>query len=288
MKISREDLARQALGKALEIRRKLRIPPNYPVDVYEVCDKLNITVQFVDMPSIEGMYLSERNEERILISAYRPLPRKAFTCGHELGHHLFDHGSTLDELGETAENSQFEPQEFLVDCFSGYLLMPKLAVQNAFNQREWSPASATPLQFFTVACSFGVGYDTLIKHMAYSLKMITVAKAKELRKLSPKVIREQLLGDLSTGPLMIIDEKCLLKAINVEVGYQLLLPKTIQVEDSAVNLQTQLKEGNLFSANSQNIARLYSSENDWAAFIKVTNPEYTGFSKFRNLEECHE
>jgi Zn-dependent peptidase ImmA (M78 family) len=285
MEFSRENLARQALNKALEIRRKLNIQANYPLDIYDVCEQLNVTVQFIDFPSGEGMYWREGSGERILISAQRPLPRKVYTCGHELGHHLFAHGSRIDELEESARKNHFNPQEFLVDCFSGFLLMPKLAVQSAFSSRSWTPETATPLQIFTIACSFGVGYNTLIDHMSCSLRILTEVKAKELKKSTPKIVRQELLGESLANTLMIVGTQWLLKTIDVEVGYQLLLPKTVQLEGNVVSFQTDLEEGRLFCANRQGIVRVHCSKSDWSAFIRVARSEYKGFSQYRHIEE---
>src|SRR5438874_13211824 len=106
---------------------------------------------------MEGTYLKS-DPPRILISALRPLFRRVFNCAHELGHHVFGHGSTIDELQEDGqEKPAFEPNEFLVNAFAGFLLMPPLAVRRAFTLRGWRPETATPEQCFIVACSLGVG-----------------------------------------------------------------------------------------------------------------------------------
>ncbi len=281
---AQNDLAKQALSKALEVRRKLNLDLKSPVCIYDVCKELGLTVQFVALSGIAGMYLNEEKEKRILVSSLRPLPRKNYTCGHELGHNLFGHGSKIDEMEETARRNQRDPQEFLVDCFAGFLLMPKVGVLNAFTLRGWTPATATPQQIFTVSCSFGVGYDTLIDHMTYTLQLITEIKARELKKSSPKTVRQELLGE-SSNPLMIADQQWLLKTIDVEVGYQLLLPKTAQIEGDIISFKADLQEGCLFRTARQGVARAYCPDSDWAAFIRVSRFEYTGFSEFRHTEE---
>jgi len=281
---AQKDIPKQALSKALEVRRKLNLDLKSPVCIYDVCKELGLTVQFVPFSGIEGMYLNEDRGKRILVSSLRPLPRKNYTCGHELGHDLFGHGSKVDELEETTRRNQRDPQEFLVDCFAGFLLMPKIAVLNAFTLRGWIPATTTPQQVFTVACSFGVGYNTLIEHMTYTLQLITEAKAKELKKSNPKTVRQELLGE-SSSPLMIADEQWLLKTIDVEVGYQLLLPKTVQIEGDIISFQGNIQQNCLFRADRQGVARAYCPDSDWAAFIRVSRVEYTGFSEFRHTEE---
>src|SRR3546814_6969436 len=49
-----------------------------------------------------GMY-QRAPPPRIHLSARRPLPRRAYNCAHELGHHVFAHGSSIDELREDAK-----------------------------------------------------------------------------------------------------------------------------------------------------------------------------------------
>lgn len=273
-----KELAQQALSKAMEVRRKLNFDLKFPLCIYDVCDQLGLVVQFVRLYGIEGMYLNEAGERRVLISALRPLPRKNYTCGHELGHDLFGHGSKVDELEEMAQKKQRDPEEFLVDCFAGFLLMPKIAVLYAFTLRNWTPATATPRQIFIVACSFGVGYSTLIDHMTYALRLITEVKAKELKKASPKTVRQDLLGEPSSSPLLIADEHWLLKTVDVEVGYQLLLPKTVQIEGDIISFQASLEVGSLFKADRPGIARAYCPDTNWAVMIRVSRFEYTGFS----------
>jgi hypothetical protein len=42
------------------------------------------------------------------------MPRRAYDCAHELGHHVFGHGSSIDELREDAKAQPWEdPKEFL-------------------------------------------------------------------------------------------------------------------------------------------------------------------------------
>ena len=38
-----------------------------------------------------------------------------YNCAHELGHHVFGHGSSIDELREESKASVKNPKEFLVD-----------------------------------------------------------------------------------------------------------------------------------------------------------------------------
>ncbi len=292
MGASWKELAKQAQSKALEVRRKFNLDPKHPICIYDICEKLGdvyenkeVTVQFLPLLGLEGMYINEDKERRILISSRRPLPRKTFTCAHELGHHLFNHSYKTDQLEETVTKNQRDPQEFLVDCFAGFLLMPALAVRHAFAVRGWTPAIATPRQIFTLACSLNVGYNTLVDHMAYTLNLIDEIKAKELKKARPKTVRQDVLGEASTAHLMIADDQWLLKTIDVEVDYQLLLPKTVHIEGDIIDFQKNLEDSRVFRAIRPGIARAYCSGSNWAVFIRISRTEYEGFSEFRHTEE---
>jgi Zn-dependent peptidase ImmA (M78 family) len=111
------------------------------------------------------------------------LPRRAFTCAHELGHHFFGHGSTIDEPKDDAQIGHFSPNEFLAEAFAGFLLLPAQGVKRAFSSRGIEVATATPEQMYTIASSFGVGYETIIEHLTHSLRHIKPARGRAAQKV---------------------------------------------------------------------------------------------------------
>ncbi|MEQ8969795.1 MAG: ImmA/IrrE family metallo-endopeptidase [Coleofasciculus sp. C1-SOL-03] len=283
----RKVLAQQAQQKAIDVRRKAGFDNKSPLCIYGLCDKLNVRVRFIDI-SMEGVYLREA-EPIILLSALRPLPRRIFTCAHELGHHVFGHGSTIDELIEESKSSTaFQPEEFLANSFAGFLLMPVLGVRKAFVSRGWNADSATPEQVFTVACSFGVGYETLITHMAYSLKMLSSSRASTLLKTKPKAIREKVLGRLSTDPLIIADEHWSMPTIDAEVGSLLLLPTGAEAANDTITFEENHPKGRLFKANRPGVVRVYCRDTGWAVFVRVSRYQFIGLSQYRHLEEVED
>lgn len=281
----RQVLAQRAMHKAIEVRTQLGFTLNSPICIYDLCDKLKVKVRFVDI-NMEGMYI-KGEEPTILLSSLRPLSRRNFTCAHELGHHIFEHGSTVDELQEGLDDFKtFSPDEFLVDIFAGFLFMPPLAVRKAFVSRGWNSASATPLQFFTIACSFGVGYETLIKHMAYTLKMISHSQATLLLKSSPKAIRKDILRKTSTDPLIIADLQWSLSILDAEVGSNLLLPSMAESAKDTITIQEELPLGRLFRANRPGLVRVYCPDSNWAIFVRISRYQFVGLSKYRHLEDA--
>ncbi|MFP5273853.1 ImmA/IrrE family metallo-endopeptidase [Coleofasciculus sp.] len=287
MRNQRKVLAQQAQQKAIDVRRNAGFDNKSPLCIYGLCDKLNVRVKFVDI-SMEGIYLREA-EPIILLSALRPLPRRIFTCAHELGHHVFGHGSTIDELIEESQSSTaFQPEEFLVNLFAGFLLMPVLGVRKAFVSRGWDAASATPEQIFTVACSFGVGYETLITHMAYTLKMIAPPRASLLLKTKPKAIREKVLGHPSTDPLIIADAHWSMPTIDAEVGSLLLLQIGAEAANDTITFEENHPKGRLFKANRPGIVRVYCRDTGWAVFVRISRYQFIGLSQYRHLEEVED
>jgi Zn-dependent peptidase ImmA (M78 family) len=180
---------------ALEVRERTGLDFGTPLNVFDLCDRLTpkVRVLFVDY-SMEGCYLRS-DRPLIQVSGLRPLPRRVYNCGHELGHHVFGHGSTIDELQEESRTDPYtDPNEFLVNAFAGFLLMPKLGVRRAFTVRGWPLKQATPEQLSVVACHFGVGYETIVSHLAYGLGAFSTGQAEKLRRAKLPAIRRALLG----------------------------------------------------------------------------------------------
>jgi Zn-dependent peptidase ImmA (M78 family) len=270
--------------KSIDIRVEGKLDLMSPICIYELCDELKVQVRFVDI-NMEGAYVAN-TKPLILISALRPLPRRNFTCAHELGHHIFEHSSTVDELMKDREKAKgLDPNEFLVDCFAGFLLMPTLGVRKAFASRGWTPKNATPVQIFTIACSLGVGYETLLNHMAYTLGMISQSELETMLKRSLLSIRNEILGSPLNDPLVVADEKWLLPTIDVEVGTHLLLPTHAAGKDKLLSIERDLPTGRLFRADRPGIERLHCPNSNWAVFVRISRYQFEGLSRYRHFEE---
>lgn len=282
MTVTRVAIARTALDKAIEVREEAGYDDRVPVCIYEVCRKLGVEVRFVDV-NMEGMYVNAE-QPQVLLSALRPLPRRAFTCAHELGHHAFGHGSTIDELKEEAQ-AQFNPDEFLVDSFAGHLLMPKIAVRKGFVLRGLKPETAGPEDVYRVACSLGVGYETLCTQMGLGLRLISDDRSQELQKVGLPKIRKGLLGQATSSPLVVLDAFHQMPTADIEVGSQLLLPKSASLDADSLELVEGLANGNLYVAKRPGIVRVEDSTSKWAAMVRVSRFQYVGLCEYRHLEE---
>lgn len=288
--MNRTELAKQALEKSLEIREEYGYDFRSPLCVYELAEKARVTVRFIDDVSMEGVYAA-LVKPKILISSLRPAVRRVFTCAHELGHHFFGHGSTIDELQDEVESGEFQPQEFLANTFAGFLLMPAQGVKRAFSSRRLDIRTATPEQMYGVACSFGVGYETLIGHLEYSLKLLTTDRATILRRTKLPKIRVRILNSNIPGHLIVVDRNYLLTTVdaeagnNAEPGNLVILPEGATSDGDQVELIERGPNGTLYRAVRPGLARVTLPTNDWGVVVRVSRYQYAGLAQYRHLEE---
>jgi len=280
----RSALATQAMLASITARTKAEMDLQSPICIYALCQAYRVQVRFNNI-NMEGMY-QRGAAPRIHLSARRPLARRTYNCAHELGHHVFGHGSSIDELREDAKANPWEdPKEFLADTFAGFVLMPTLGLRHAFAKRGWKPNTATPRQMFLIASEFGVGYATLITHLSQAVGMLSRQRAAALQRATPKALRAEILGALSASPLIIADQHWSSPVLDAEVGMQLLLPANTQAANQAILPIRDLPDGRLFEAARPGIARVTQSGSSWAVFARIARREYVGRADFRHLED---
>ena len=245
---------------------------------------LNVIVRFNNI-NMEGMY-QRGTPPRIHLSARRPLPRRTYNCAHELAHHVFGHGSSIDELREDAKQNPWEdPKEFLADVFAGFILMPTMGMRRAFAMRGWVPETTTATQMFIIACEFGVGYRTLLTHLSISLNMISREFATKLKRISPRSLRADILGVSTPEPLIAADHYHARPTLDAEVGMLMLLPKGTEMKGAVLNHEHDLTTGRLFRAVRPGIAQVIADRVGWSAFVRVAPEAYVGLAQFRHLEK---
>lgn len=283
MSVSSE-LATKGIQAALQVRQMLGVNLHSPICIYDACDKLGVQVRFAEINSMEGMYY-QGPPPRILIGARRPLPRRNFTCGHELGHHIFGHGSTIDQLQEETASETWQPDEFLVNAFSAAILMPHVGLKRAFNVRSITPEAASAEAIFSISCNFGIGYETLINHLAYGVQLISRDRAKLLSKHSPKDIRGTILGKEVQEPLVVVDQHWTAPTVDLEVGTFLLVPGSLSADGPVLRHCHSLGGTELFQATAPGLGRLIDKSSGDSRFVRVSRFQFAGLSKFRHLEE---
>ncbi len=273
-----------ALERSLEVRDQYGYDYRSPLCVFELADRAGVKVRFVDDVSMEGVYAA-LGKPTILISALRPLVRRNYTCAHELGHHFFRHGSTIDELRNEITTPKFEPKEFVAEAFAGFLLMPTQGIKRALSQRNVVAKNAMPDQLYGIASAFGVGYETLVSHMSYSLKLIPRGRADELRRIKLPQIRRGILGFSTHDPLVVADSRNASATIDVEVGTLVLAPAGAETESIAIQFVQDVVNGTVFRAARPGLARVSIPKGPWGVIVRVSRFQYAGLAAYRHLEE---
>ena len=277
-RINHRALATQAVRAAATTRAKAKLGQAEPICIYGLCETLGIVVRFNNI-NMEGMYQRGR-PPRIHVSARRPLARRAYNCAHELGHHVFGHGSSVDELREEAKAQPWDdPKEFLADTFAGFILMPTLGLRRAFSIRGWTPEAATSSQIFTIACEFGVGYATLLTHLSASAKMMSRSRAATLRKLTPKALRNGILDGPTPEPLIVVDRHRAAPTLDAEVKTLLLLPPETKVSGGGLVFEQDLAPGRLFRAVKPGVFQARADK--WTVFVRVAPVQHDAAVRLR-------
>ncbi|WP_419943486.1 ImmA/IrrE family metallo-endopeptidase [Candidatus Palauibacter sp.] len=282
---SRRALATEAMRGAIATRAKAKLDQHSPICIYELCEKLRVTVRFNSI-NMEGMY-QHGVPPRIHLSALRPLPRRAYNCAHELGHHIFGHGSSIDELSENAKQHPWEDsKEFVADAFAGFTLMPIVGLRRAFATRGWAPATATAAQMFTIACHFGVGYGTLLTHLSAGVNMISLSRTAALKRVTPKALRRDILGVSAPEPLIVADRHRVGPTLDAEVEMLLCLPPGTETTGNCLAYERDLTSGRLFRTVRPGIVQASTASGSWVTFVRIAPEAYVGLARYRHLEEC--
>ena len=281
-------IAGDALVHALRLRKRIGATLRDSVSPYAAAEQLGIEVRFMDFPSMEGMYVAGANP-KILLSSLRPQGRRAFTCAHEIGHHVFGHGEQFDELiSQKSAMRKKDIKEFSADSFASFFLMPKSAIDGGMAARGYKYQTLNPTEVFRIASWLGVGYSTLINHMLYGLSLIDKEKSEELLRVQPREIKNEILGMSINTELHVADPNWLGRPIDCQVGDYLLLPKDVVIERTELFSILEHQTGTLLQAEKSGLARAELREKEWASFLRVSPGGYTGRSCYRFEEEVDE
>lgn len=278
MSTARSELAARALRTSMGVRRSSGVGLQAPVDVWRLLEGQNLKVRFTPLHA-DGLYIPFADPPLVIVGSERPLVRRVFTGAHELGHHVFGHGSVLDAVTQGHAEAD---EELLVDLFAGYLLMPPLGIRRAFGERGKDPEDASELDIYVISNRFGVGYTTLIHHLAFTLRFLSASRAAHLKGTGPKLIRAEVLGELTTGHLVIVDQHWALPTIDVEVGDHIVFPDGAGVMGDSIQAMRH-SAGVWARAVRPGIAQARFSES--ACFVRVSRRHYEGLLKYRHLED---
>lgn len=266
-----------ATRRAATLRGRLGYGPADALCPFDVAARLKVDVWFQESPRMEGLYVPGR-PSRIVVSSLRPPGRQRYTTAHELGHHDYGHGASLD--AELNDNTR---EEFLANRFARALLMPKLAVANAYQRRGWSPLQTTAEQAFVVAQDLGVGFTTLLDNMSQTLRLLSRADADRLRKTRLPKIRAVLAGREVEHDLFPVDNKWGTRPLDVQVGDLVSLPVQGEISGACLRL-----DGDLARATRTGEGTLRLPGRIDPIDVRVSRRDFVGRALFRHLEDPDE
>ncbi|MBS1492227.1 MAG: ImmA/IrrE family metallo-endopeptidase [Bacteroidetes bacterium] len=275
----------QIFRDAYKIRHSLNIKQSVPINIYDVVNKYDdkINIIFVEANSFEGLYCKNPGPN-IILNINRPTGRKNFNCAHEFAHHFYGHQTTLDLI---INNYASVKEERITNLFAGFLLLPKMLIDRAINLREWKPKDLTPIQIYILSRYFGVGYSTLVKHLSYTLKIITNIHCESLLKSRPIKLREELFEAPCNTNLYIIDSFWENELIDIEINDYLSTEKEILVEGTSILKIKENNNSNFYIANQLGISKLINPVTKWSSFVRVSRNKYIGDYQYKFLEDSN-
>jgi hypothetical protein len=264
---------------ALKMRTARGYSPERPCDVYDMIFRLGIELQFFAVPTLEGMYLEDRDNRRICVSAFRPAGRQRFTAAHELGHSALRHGTRLDSAKEFREGAmETDSDERSADRFASCLLMPSSAVHSGFRLRNLDIQKPTPLDVYRVATWLGIGYSTLCNHLYYSMKTLPSPRLKQLLRHELRTIKCELAQQETAKDVFELDALWTGEHIHGQVGD---IFNGLGSVPSGVLVQ--LRHGR-FIAETPGAATC-SLISGGAVHVGISRENYVGFYDYRYMPE---
>lgn len=268
-------LGQAAAKSAFKYRLQRSIGLESPFDVYETIHQEKLELQFVDIPSLEGMCLQEPEVTRICVTAERPWGRQRFTAAHELAHFLFRHGSQVDTVMESREDIKtLSDEEVLADAFARFVLMPPRAVGKALAGARTIDAGVV----FKASCWLGVGYESLVMQLCRTLKVINKDKEVTLMRPGRQRIAQMIVGDSTfKADVWPLDQNWRDKTVHVQLGDAVL--GVTSREDGVL---APCSEGALVKAVGETAANLIAGGQ---VTIRASKRNYVGFYEYRYLPE---
>lgn len=278
-------IRRVATTTALRVRRDRQLLRDEPVDPFDFVRARGVALQYLDAKSLEGMFTRAPDPMIFLPSTqHRPFGRICFSCAHELGHFELGHILSVDEVDESGSNFEKELDEIGADTFAQWFLMPRQAVESAFERLGVSAESATPLQLLAVSQWLNVSLAALINHMTYVLTLVSVEWRERHIKLSPKKIQQTAAKEYYKDRTVVIFRDLMPSQVIVEVGDRLLFVDGQEFVGSEriARLLASSSEGTFYDVCGKGVDD--GTVQDTAFRIKSSKKYYVGHHEFRYLE----
>jgi Zn-dependent peptidase ImmA (M78 family) len=175
--------------KAAHVHKDFAVDPTQRVDVFAVIKQANLLLGFEPLPRLSGAYFA--SERAILINAYHPLARQRYTAGHEFGHFVFGHESSVDPLTDPLArwggSSYWSDEEKQAEAFSAWFLMPKRLVKVSLEQLGLERPSLSE-DVYALALRMGTSYEATARHLP-NLRLASAHHVKQWLKTPPAKVK---------------------------------------------------------------------------------------------------
>jgi hypothetical protein len=179
-----------AAEAALDLLDAQDVDPTQQIDVFGLCERLDLWLAFVPLENVLGAFIPE-GSGGVLITTQRPLTVQRYTAAHELGHWRMDHGPTADEHDQVFGTNHAE-REQLAQIFAGNLLMPPTLVFSILDRvRPSAGVPLTGIHCYAVAREAGVSYEAAIRQLV-NLAVLTSSEEAALLNVAPLAIKTEL------------------------------------------------------------------------------------------------
>src|SRR6266404_355005 len=172
-----QDAHRSAMLAAAHAHKDYGVDTTRRIDVFAVIEQAELILGFEPMPKLSGAYYAGAG---VLINANHPLARQRYTAGHELGHHVFGHETSVDPLVDPLTSwgatTHWPPHEKQAEAFAAWFLMPKRLVETSLEQLELQrPQTAEDV--YAVALRLGTSFEATARH----LRNLRLAEASQVK-----------------------------------------------------------------------------------------------------------
>ena len=186
------------------------------IDVFDALARLELPLIFKPLDGLLGAYLHDPSPG-VLVTTKRPLSVQRFTAAHELAHHHLRHQPSLDDESIlrrapffSTANGQ-DVQELEANAFAAAFLLPRWLVQWHCARQEWHAASLQePKVIYQLALRAGTSYEAACWTL-HRYGVMPRYRAQALAAISPKTIKQALLGDIEPehyyGDVWLLTEK---------------------------------------------------------------------------------
>jgi len=197
---------------------------------------------------------------------------------------VLGHGTRIDELVDNAsKRATRDPAEDAADLFSAMFLMPKPVVSRMVDGGAVTVEEATSLHVYRIAARLGVGYETVLTHLRWSLRLLAEDRYRELARRHVKDIKADLVGYDTSAAVWPVDGAWYGRPVDVEVGDILVVPPGVAHEGRVLEPAGTGPHGALLVATRPGLARL--ADGSWSTFVRVQRLRFVGRAIFRHLED---